>query len=177
VSAGPEGSQERLTGDAVSSQTATELVIGVLVLGLLVYRQLRARPLRANSRLLLILLVIGVIETYTYFQHGKHSVSAAAVALVGSLVLATVFGAVRAFTVRVWQQDGQPWVQGNLLTAALWVVALGAHLGFDYLVGQHKDIGDIGNATVVLYLVASLGVQRAVMTYRAQRMFPAAVSS
>lgn len=176
MSAGPQGSQERLTGDAVSSQTATELVIGVLILGLLVYRQLRARPLRASPRFLLIILVIGVVETYTYFDHGKHSVSAAAVALVGSLVLAVVFGAVRAFTMRIWQQDGQPWVQGNLLTAALWVVALAAHLGFDYLVGQHKDIGDIGNATVVLYLVASLAIQRVVMTYRAQRMFPATVS-
>jgi hypothetical protein len=170
------GSQERLIGDAVSSQTVTELVIGVLVLGLLVYRQLRARPLRANPRLLLILLVIGVIETYGFLKTGNHSASAIAVALVGSLVLAAVFGAVRAFTVRIWEQDGQPWVQGNMLTAALWVVALAAHLGFDYLVGQHKDIGDIGNATVVLYLVVSLGVQRAVMTYRAQRMAPAAVS-
>jgi hypothetical protein len=154
----------------VSSQTASELVIGVLVLGYLVYRQLRPRPLRASQRLLLILLLFGLIETYTYFQNGKHSASAAAVALVGSLVLAAVFGAVRAFTVRIWEQDGQPWVQGNLLTAALWVVAVAAHLGFDYLVGQHKDVGDIGNATVVLYLVVSLVVQRVVMTYRAQRM-------
>jgi membrane protein YdbS with pleckstrin-like domain len=170
VSAGPDGPQERLTGDAVSTQTASELVVGVLVLGWLVYRQLRARPLRMSQRLLLILLLLGAIETYDYFEHGKHSASAAAVALVGSLVLAAVFGAVRAFTVRIWEQEGQPWVQGNLLTAALWVVAVAAHLGFDYLVGQHKDIGDIGNATVVLYLVVSLVVQRVVMTYRAQRM-------
>jgi hypothetical protein len=160
----------------VSSQTVVQLVIGVVILALLVYRQLRARPLRVNQRLLLILLIVGVIETWDYFEGGKHSVSDAAVALVGSLALAAVFGAVRAFTVRIWQQDGQPWVRGNWLTAALWVVALAAHLGFDYLVGQHKDIGDIGNATVVLYLVASLGVQRVVMTYRAQQMDPAAVT-
>jgi hypothetical protein len=160
----------------VSSQTVLQLVIGVVILGLLVYRQLRSRPLRANPRLLVILFVIGLLETYQYFQGGKHSVSDAAVALIGSLVLAAVFGAVRAFTMRIWEQDGQPWVQGNVLTAILWVVALAAHLGFDYLVGQHKDIGDIGNATVVLYLAASLGVQRLVMTYRAQRMNPAVVS-
>jgi uncharacterized BrkB/YihY/UPF0761 family membrane protein len=161
----------------VSSQIAPQLVIGVAILGLLVYRQLRARPLRANQWLLGLLLVVGVLETYEYFQGGKHSVSAAAVALIGSLVLAAAFGAVRAFTVRIWEQDGQPWVQGNVLTAILWVVALAAHLGFDYLVGQHKDIGNIGDATVVLYLVASLGVQRLVMTYRAQRMSPAALSA
>jgi hypothetical protein len=160
----------------VSSQTVVQLVIGVVILALLVYRQLRARPLSANPRLLLILLIVGVVETWDYFQGGKHSASAAALALIGSLVLAAVFGAVRAFTVRIWQQDGQPWVQGNVLTAALWVLALAAHLGFDYLVGQHKDVGDVGNATVVLYLVASLGVQRVVMTYRAQRMDPAAVA-
>lgn len=159
----------------MSSQTVTELVIGVAILGLLVFRQLQARPLRANPRLLVILFAVGVIETWGYFHGQKHAASAAALALVGSLVLAAVFGAVRAFTVRIWQQDGQPWVQGNLLTAALWVLALAAHLGFDYLVGQHKDVGDIGNATVVLYLVASLGVQRVVMTYRAQRRDPAAV--
>jgi hypothetical protein len=153
----------------VSSQVAAELVVGVLVLGLLVYRQLRARPLRGNQRLLLILLVIGLVETYGYLHAGKHSVSAVVVALVGSLVLATVFGVVRAFTVRIWQQDGQPWVQGNALTAVLWVVALAAHLGFDYLVGQHKDVGQVGNATAILYLVVSLGVQRAVLFYRAQR--------
>jgi hypothetical protein len=40
-------------------------------------------------------------------------------------------------------QEGQAWVQGNLLTAALWVIALGAHLGYDYLIGQHKDIGNM----------------------------------
>jgi hypothetical protein len=170
VSAWPSGSQERLTGDAVSSEISSELVVGVLALGWLVYRQLRARPLRMNQRFLLILLLLGLIETYTYFQHGKHSVSAAAVALIGSLVLAALFGAARAFTVRIWEQDGQPWVQGNVLTATLWVVAVAAHLGFDYLVGRHQDIGDIGNATVVLYLLVSLVVQRVVMSYRAQRM-------
>ena len=156
----------------MSSQTALELVVGIVVLGLLVYRQLRARPLRGSQRLLLILLVIGVIETAEYLQH-QHAGSAAVVALAGSLVLAAVFGVVRAFTGRIWIQDGQPWVQGNLLTAALWVVALAAHLGYDYVVGQHKDIGDIGSVTVLLYLVVSLGVQRVVSSYRAQRLEPA----
>ena len=72
-------------------------------------------------------------------------------------------------------QNGQPWSQGNLLTAALWVVALGAHLGYDYLIGQHKDIGNLGGATVVLYLAVSLAVQRVIVTVRAQRLDPAAI--
>jgi len=120
-----------------------------------------------------VLIVLGLIEAEQYIQK-LHSGSVAIVALAGSLVLAAVFGAARAATVRIWMQDGQAWVQGNLLTAALWVVALGAHLGYDYLIGQHKDIGGIGDATVVLYLAVSLGVQRVIVTLRAQKLDPAA---
>ena len=106
-----------------------------------------------------------------------HAGSAAVIALAGSLILAAVFAAGRAATVRIWMQDGQAWVQGNLLTAALWVVALGAHLGYDYLIGQHKDIGNLGGATVVLYLAVSLAMQRVIVTGRAQRLDPAALAA
>jgi hypothetical protein len=157
----------------MSSQTVLELVIGVAVLGLVIYRQLRPRPVQGNQRLILILAVIGVIEAVQYMQK-LHAGSAAVLALVGSLVLAALFAVPRAASVKIWMQDGQPWVQGNLLTAALWVVALAAHLGYDFVIGQHKDIGGLGDATVVLYLAVSLGVQRVLVTFRAQRLDPAA---
>ena len=159
----------------MSSQTTLNLVIGDAVLALLIYRQLRARPVRGNQRLVLVLVVVGLIEAVQFLQK-LHSVSVAIIALAGSVVLAAVFGAARAATVRVWIQDGQPWAQGNLVTAALWVVALAAHLGYDYLVGQHKDIGSIGTATVVLYLAVSLGVQRLIVAVRAQRLDPVTLS-
>jgi hypothetical protein len=159
----------------MSSQTLLYLVIGVAVLGLLIYRQLRARPVRGSQRLVLILVIVGLIEAVQYMQK-LHAGSAAVVALVGSLVLAALFGAARAATVKIWMQDGQAWVQGNLLTAALWVVALAAHLGYDYLIGQHKDIGNLGDATVLLYLAISLAVQRVIVTARAQRLDPMSVS-
>lgn len=41
--------------------------------------------------------------------------------------------------------------------------------------GQHKDIGSIGTATLVLYLAVSLGVQRLIVAVRAQRLDPVAV--
>lgn len=153
----------------MSSQTVSYLVIGVLVLGLLIYRQLVARPVGQNQRILLVLLLIGAVETAQYL--GKvHAGSAAIVALLGSLVLAAVFGAARAVTVRIWLQDGRAWSKGNLVTALLWIAALAAHLGYDYLVGQHKDIGGLGNATIVLYLAVSLAVQRVIVGVRAQRL-------
>jgi hypothetical protein len=160
----------------MSSQTVPDLVVGLVVLGLLIFRQLQSRPVRGNQRLLLILLVVGFIETSYYLQR-VHGGSVAIVALAGSLVLAVVFGALRAFTMRVWMQDGQPWMRGNVLTAGLWVVALAAHLGYDYLVGQDKGIGQLGNATLLLYLVASLGVQRLVISYRAQGLGRAGLSA
>ncbi|HUD77460.1 MAG TPA: hypothetical protein VMR00_06395 [Streptosporangiaceae bacterium] len=156
----------------MSSQTVLYLVIGVAVLGLLIYRQLVARPVQGNQRLVLILVIIGLIEAAQYLQK-LHAGSAAIVALAGSLVLAAIFGAARAATVRIWIQDGQAWSKGNILTAALWVVALGAHLGYDYLIGQHKDIGSLGDATVLLYLAVSLAVQRVIVVLRAQRLSPA----
>ena len=153
--------------------TLIYLVIGIVVLGLLIVRNLRARPVRqVNQRLFLILGVIGVIETYQYL--GQHHAGATAVAaLAGSLVLAAAFGLIRAMTVRVWMQDGQPWSQGNALTATLWILALGAHLGYDGLLDHHKDLSGLGSATVLLYLVVSLIVQRVVVATRAARLAPA----
>lgn len=157
----------------MNSQTLIYLVIGIAVLGLLIFRNLRAQPVRqVNQRLFLVLGVIGVIETYQYL--GKHHAGTEAIAaLAGSLVLAAVFGVIRAMTVRVWMKDGQPWSQGNLVTAALWVVALAAHLGYDALLDQHKNLSGLGEATVLLYLVVSLIVQRVVVTTRAARLTPA----
>ena len=76
-------------------------------------------------------------------------------------MLAAIFGALRARTVRVWLDDGQAWSQGNWLTAVLWIASLAAHLGYDILVGHGNAIRGLGVATIVLYLAISLGFQRA----------------
>lgn len=157
---------------------AIEIVLGVAVLGLVIYRNLVARPINARGlRLMLILAIIGVVETVDYLQkyHGGPGTYAA---LGGSLVLAAVFGVLRASTVRLWSQDGQIWSKGNWLTAALWIIAIAVHLGYDALVAHgHGSNGGVGTATVVLYLAVSLGVQRLVSQYRASRMGLAPVGS
>jgi hypothetical protein len=154
----------------VSSQIAFELVLGLAVLALLVYRQVQKRPVsQGRQRVGLIVGIIGLVETVNYL--GKvHAGGVVVTALVGSLVLAAVFGAIRAATVKIWIQDGRPWSQGNWLTALLWVVAVGAHFGYDALIGSHKGLSGLGSATVLLYLAVSLIVQYLVVTYRAQRL-------
>jgi hypothetical protein len=156
---------------------ALEIVLGVVVLGLLIYRQVRARPVNAAGlRLVLILAVIGVVETVNYLQR-YHPGSGTYAALGGSLVLAALFGVLRASTVRLWVQDGQVWSKGNWLTGLLWVAALGAHLGYDAFVARGHGGNDVGTATVVLYLAVSLGVQRLIAQYRANRMQPLGTST
>ena len=107
----------------------TNVVIGVAVLALLIYRQLRTRPVNASGlRLAAIIGVIGLVEAYAFVE--KHHVGAVTyAALLGSLALAAVFGVLRATTVRIWLQDGQPWSRGSWVTASLWIVALAAPPG------------------------------------------------
>jgi len=151
---------------------AGDIVLGVVVLGLLIYRQLRSRPVNASGlRLVAILAVIGLVQAYQFLDK-HHSGAVTYAALGGSLLLAAVFGALRAATVRVWLQGGQPWTKGNWLTAVLWVIALAAHLGYDALVTPGRGSSGLGAATVVLYLAVSLGIQRVITQQRANRLQP-----
>ena len=157
----------------MSGAALTNLIIGVVVLAFFVSRQLTVRRLRENYRLMIILAIIGVVEFVDFLNGHPHNDSRIIAAVVGSLVLAAVLGAARAPTVRVWRgQDGQLLRKGTWLTAVLWVVAFAAHLGYDYLVAGHvtgKNGGNVGNATIVLYLVVSLTVQQYIMLARASR--------
>jgi hypothetical protein len=149
-----------------------DIVLGLAVLALLIARQLQARKVSAAGyRIVLILGIIGVIDAGAYLKV-NHPGAIAYAALGGSLVLAAVFGALRASTVRLWNAEGQVWSQGNWLTAVLWVFALAAHLGYDYLIAPGHGKTSIGTATVVLYLAVSFGIQRLIVQWRATRLEP-----
>ncbi|HEY1641177.1 MAG TPA: hypothetical protein VGG35_10855 [Streptosporangiaceae bacterium] len=156
----------------MKDQQLLDLVIGVAVLALLIFRQLRTRPVSGSGmRVALILGVVGLFETVGFAQ--KHQAGTAMIAaLAGSLVLAVLFGALRARTVHVWLKDGTAWMKGNAITAGLWVVALGAHLGYDALLDTHKSTSGLGSATIVLYLAVTLAVQRYLVAQRAARLAP-----
>jgi hypothetical protein len=87
-----------------------------------------------------------------------------------SLVIAAVFGALRAATVHVWVDGGQAWRKGNWLTAVLWVVSLGIHLGYDYLVDGKGAESGVGSASLLLYLAVTFAIQGFILQARAQRM-------
>ncbi len=156
----------------MSGANLTNLIIGVLVLVLLLSRQLVTRRLSESYRLSLILAVIGIVEFVTFLNGHPHDDGGIAEAVVGSLVIAAVFGAVRALTVRVWREDGPLLRKGPWVTAVLWILSLAAHLGYDDLVAGHitgKNGGNVGDATVLLYLVVTLTIQRFVLLNRVAR--------
>jgi hypothetical protein len=153
----------------VNASTTVNLLIGLAVLALLVYRQLQVRPVRANFRLPLILAVIGIIEL-TQFLKTDHHTGLVFAALAGSLVLAAITGAIRAMTVRVWIQAGQALRQGTWITAVLWIVSLGVHLGYDYLVDGKGPQSGLGSASLTLYFAVTYTIQRLILQAKAQRL-------
>jgi hypothetical protein len=160
---------QQISVKAVNASTTVNLLIGIAVLALLVYRQLQVRPVRANFRLPLILAVIGVIEL-TQFLKTDHHTGTVFAALAGSLVLAAITGAIRAMTVRVWIQAGQALRQGTWITALLWVVSLGVHLGYDYLVDGKGPQSGLGTASLTLYFAVTYTIQRFILQAKAQRL-------
>lgn len=156
----------------MSGANLTNLIIGVLVLVLFLSRQLVARRLTESYRLSVILGVIGIVEFANFLRGHPNDDGGVAAALAGSLAIAAVSGAVRAPTVRVWRENGQLLRKGTWLTAVLWVVSFAAHLGYDDLVAGHisgKNGGNVGDATVLLYLVVTLTIQRFILLNRASR--------
>ena len=154
----------------MTTTDAVNLVIGLAVLGFILYRQMQPRPVRANMRLPLILAIIGIFQLIDFLQHGTHNTTKVALALAGSLVLAAITAAIRAFTVRVWIDGGQAWRQGNWLTALLWVVSIGLHLGYDYLVLGNGSQSGVASASLLLYFAVTYTIQRLIQQARAQRI-------
>jgi hypothetical protein len=148
----------------------TNLGIGLVVLVYIVVKQLQARPAKTDMRLPLILGVIGIIQLTGFLRGEDSHAGEIAAALIGSLLLAAAFGAIRAATVHVWVDNGQTWRQGNILTAALWIVSLAVHLGYDFIVDGRGPLSGLGNASLLLYFAITYAMQRMIIQSRAQRI-------
>jgi hypothetical protein len=157
----------------MSGANLTNLIIGIAVIVLLLMVQLRTRRLRENYRMSIILGIIGIVEFAQFLGGHPNDDGGIAEAVLGSLVIAAVFGACRAVTVKVWRDPGgQLLRKGTWLTGALWVLSLAAHLGYDDVVAGHitgKNGGNVGDATICLYLVVTLTIQRFILLRRVAR--------
>ncbi len=142
--------------------SAVNIVIGLLVLAWLIGGQLRRKPLNAKTRLGLVLAVIGLAETWNFLRHTH--VADRDLALTGlSIVIGIALAAVRAGTIRIWQEQGEVWQQGTWLTALLWVAGLGQHLLLDKIAAP-----GLGSASLLLYFGVIIFAQRLVVLGRAR---------
>ncbi|HJP78269.1 MAG TPA: hypothetical protein VJ914_28610 [Pseudonocardiaceae bacterium] len=144
----------------------TQIAIGVAVVILVLARQVQKRSVRQDSRplIFLIIAVLGLVEAGEFVR--THPVGSQAILLtVASLVVAAVFGVIRAYTVRLWHEGGQLFRQGNAMTIVLWLVAIGIHFGLDALIDSSAK--GLSASTLLLYLAVTLGVQQLVVRYRA----------
>jgi NAD/NADP transhydrogenase beta subunit len=156
----------------MSHGEVVDVVIGVLVVGLLVARQMRTRPVREESslRLTAILGILGILEVVSAAK--GHSVPATTIAwVVAALAIGGALGVVRAFTVTISRRDdGVAMRTGTVLTAILWIVALGAHLAMEAAIDSSTTIGGFGASTLLLYVAVSYGVQWEVVRWRASNV-------
>jgi hypothetical protein len=162
------------------------MVIDLVALTWLLTRQIRARPLSGSYKIPLILAVVGLAEFGAFLLGGGQQLAAflkghqsfttipdgktILAAVAGSLVLAVVTGAIRAPTIRLWWQDGQYWRRGTWVTLILWIISLGAHLGYDALIAHSTGEAEVGDATMLLFFAVSLTAQRVILAARARRI-------
>jgi hypothetical protein len=152
-------------------------LIALAVLGWLLWRQVQVRELRRDRDLVLplVLVVVGVGEVVSYsHDHPLHATGYALLAV--SSVVAAIFGALRANTVRLWVEDGKLLRQGNLVTCVLWLIAIAIHIAGDYLIAPH-DADRLGSVSLLLYLGVTLAVQRVWLNQRARGVGPAIPSA
>ena len=148
-------------------------LIALAVVGLLLYRQLTPRLVKTDGggRLMLILGIVGLVQLTEFVQTSGWVGGFGIGLLVVSLLLGAGFAVVRAYSVRVWQDvSGAWWRRGNALTLVLWLLSIGSHFGVDalagWLAGPGYDIQGLGNASLLLYVAISLGLQNLLVAHR-----------
>lgn len=144
----------------------TNLILAIAVVGLVLFRQLTPRQVTADAgwRLLLILGAVGVVQLGQFIDKSGWIGMIGIGLLAGSFGLAAIFGTLRAGSMTIWQErDGSWWRRGGVTTLVLWAISIGSHFGIDalaaHLAGPATDIRGLGNATLLLYLAISLGLQ------------------
>jgi hypothetical protein len=148
-----------------------DLVIDAGALAWVLYRQRRVRRvrLRFSGRIPIVLSLIGLFQFLHYTE--THSLGAKVSALViGSFVIGgTIFGVIRAATVRLVSLPKGVAQQATWLTIGLWLVSVGLHSSLIGVVSSLHGPDGVLAASVLLYLAVSLGVQNTVVHHRAVR--------
>ncbi|MGW2849759.1 hypothetical protein [Streptomyces sp. NPDC001274] len=147
--------------------------VSLVAVGLVVRQQLRTRPVRRNGSLVVpvVLAVLGaaLIVLGVASVTKDHPLPALSVVLLAvSLLVAGLFGAVRARTVRVWREPGGEVVrQGVAATTGLWLASVAVHAALGLWIDHVAGAGVLGAASLYAYLAIGLGTQNLLVRGRA----------
>ena len=141
------------------------IIIGLIVLVFIIYRQRRVRLVResVSITLPLILAIVGISNFEYYLSSNPLTMTSTISIIVSLLFLAVGMGAIRAFSVRIWRQNGDVFRQATWLTIALWIVSIALHIAID-------QIGNTGESTLLIYYAITLFVQRSIVYARAKNI-------
>jgi hypothetical protein len=148
-----------------------ELAIDAAAFVWVLWRQWRLRRVRLHfgGRVPVFLALFGLAQFFHFTETHALGTAATGIALGSCVVGGALFGALRGLTVRITPLGKGAAQQAGLLTIALWLVSVAAHLALGAAVGAvHGDTGVMA-ATGLLYLACTLGVQNAVVHRRAVR--------
>jgi hypothetical protein len=144
------------------------ITLGVLFALYILSRQRRIRPVPRvlSLRFPTVVGVIGLIDLLSYTNSHHPSHGAYLWVLATFVVGAVLLGAIRALTVRIWTSDNWVVRQGTWLTVGLWVVSFALHFVSGAGV-RNAGAGNLEEASLLLYLAVSYGVQNYVVHRRA----------
>jgi hypothetical protein len=148
-------------------------VLAVAIVALVIVRQLRTRPLRRYSSLIVpaVFGVLGIAAITFGIRSVTENGSLTAlpiVLLVLSLPVAAGFGAIRSRTVQLWRgADGVILRKGTLATTGFWVASFAAHLGLGLWIDHAARVGVLGVASLYGYVAIGLGTQNLLLRGRA----------
>lgn len=138
------------------------IAITIAVLLWVLYRQLSTRPIKERSKVGIILIGVGVVETLVMLQHGTPTAEDIGLLLL-SLLIGIGLAAVRATTVKIWSTHGVALRRGTILTALLWLVSIAQHLAVEHFISD-----GLGEATLLIYLGFVLAAQQRILIVRAK---------
>lgn len=143
----------------------TSIFLYALIVIYVIYHQLQPKQLKYSPKKLLILVLLGVYFTLNALDQHQLvlNLKTGASLAFSLLVLAIGFGALRALTCKIWQENGIYYRQATWVTLLLWILMIVMHGAVDHLTG-------VGSSTLFLYLALTLTTQRLVLVKRAQKL-------
>jgi hypothetical protein len=147
------------------------IVVALLLVAFLCVRQTRPQEVDEQRGLRLIVLfgLIGLAQLATALT--AEQVSTVAVACVAvSLVIEGALGGLRGALVAIYRDHGRLVSRGSTTTVALWIISVAVHFGGEAIAHRiDPSSTGIADATLLLGVVLSLGVQKFVTLRRSQR--------